>query len=36
MPEHNLLKLAVDWSELVVTEADWDAAPPQLLTGMLS
>jgi 2-oxoisovalerate dehydrogenase E1 component len=26
----------VEWSELVVTEADWDAATPQLLTAMLS
>jgi 2-oxoisovalerate dehydrogenase E1 component len=36
MPEHNRLEPAVEWCELVVTEADWDAAPPQLLTAMLS
>jgi 2-oxoisovalerate dehydrogenase E1 component len=36
MPAHNQLDPAADWSELVVTDADWDAAPPQLLTSMLS
>jgi 2-oxoisovalerate dehydrogenase E1 component len=36
MPEHNRLEPAVEWCELVVTEADWDAATPQLLTAMLS
>lgn len=36
MPAHNRLDPAVEWIELVVTEADWDAAPPKLLTAMLS
>src|SRR5215212_1279536 len=36
MPAHNPLEPAVDWSELVVTDEDWDAASPQLLTSMLS
>ena len=36
MPEHHQLQPARDWSELRVTEADWDAAAPSLLTGMLS
>ncbi len=36
MPAHRHLVPTVPWSELVVTEADWDAAPPQLLTAMLS
>ena len=36
MPAHNQLDPAAEWSEFVVTDADWDAAPPQLLTSMLS
>ena len=36
MPERHRLEPAVEWSELVVTEADWDAAAPELLTAMLS
>ena len=36
MPKHNRLEPAVEWRELVCTDADWDAAPPQLLTAMLS
>ena len=36
MPAHNHLAPAVEWSELVVTEGDWDAARPELLTAMLS
>jgi 2-oxoisovalerate dehydrogenase E1 component len=36
MPAHKHLVPAVEWSELVVTEADWKAAAPELLTGMLS
>jgi 2-oxoisovalerate dehydrogenase E1 component len=36
MPERTLLEPAVDWVELTTTDADWDAAEPQLLTSMLS
>jgi len=36
MPENHALDPAVPWTELVVTDADWDAADPGLLTGMLS
>ncbi len=36
MPAHNRLDPTVEWTELVVTEADWDAAAPNLLTAMLS
>lgn len=36
MPTHQRLDPTVEWSELVVTEADWDAAEPTLLTAMLS
>ncbi|MGD9955391.1 MAG: thiamine pyrophosphate-dependent enzyme [Candidatus Nanopelagicales bacterium] len=36
MPENHALDPAVPWTELVVTDADWDAADPQLLTGFLS
>jgi 2-oxoisovalerate dehydrogenase E1 component len=36
MPAHHRLEPAVEWSELVVTEADWDAAEPPLLRAMLS
>ena len=31
MPEHNPLAPAAPWVELVVTDADWDAADPDLL-----
>src|SRR3954447_15161657 len=33
MPEHNHLEMSVPWVEVTVTESDWDAAGPQLLTG---
>jgi 2-oxoisovalerate dehydrogenase E1 component len=36
MPEHRRLEPAAPWVELVVTDADWDAADPALLTGMFS
>lgn len=36
MPTHQHLEPSAEWSELVVTDADWDAAAPQLLTAMLS
>jgi len=36
MPENHALDPAVPWTELVVTDVDWDAADPGLLTGMLS
>jgi len=36
MPEQKPLAPAVEWVELVTTEADWDAAEPTLLTSMLS
>jgi 2-oxoisovalerate dehydrogenase E1 component len=36
MPEQRPLDAAAEWAELVVTDADWDAAEPQLLTSMLS
>src|SRR4051794_36880162 len=36
MPELTPLDPAAEWVELVVTDADWDAAAPQLLTSMLS
>ncbi len=36
MPENHPLDPAVPWTELVVTDADWDAADPALLTAMLS
>ena len=36
MPERHPLDAAAEWVELVVTDADWDAAAPHLLTGMLS
>jgi 2-oxoisovalerate dehydrogenase E1 component len=36
MPTHQHLDPTVEWSELVATEADWDAAEPTLLTAMLS
>jgi 2-oxoisovalerate dehydrogenase E1 component len=36
MPTWNALEPAVPWTEVVVTDADWDAASPQLLTAMFS
>jgi len=36
MAEHRRLEPAAPWVELVVTDADWDAADPALLTGMFS
>jgi 2-oxoisovalerate dehydrogenase E1 component len=36
MPTHNPVEPGAPWTELVVTEADWDAAEPALLTAILS
>src|SRR5713226_2124171 len=36
MTEHRALHPDVPWVELVVTDADWDAADPHLLLGMFS
>src|SRR6188474_3296937 len=36
MSEHRPLQPEVPWVEVVATEADWDAAEPQLLTAMFS
>jgi 2-oxoisovalerate dehydrogenase E1 component len=36
MTTHNRLEPAAAWVEVVVTEADWDAADPSLLTSMFS
>jgi 2-oxoisovalerate dehydrogenase E1 component len=36
MTEHRALDPAVPWTEVVATEADWDAAEPALLTSMFS
>ena len=36
MSEHRPLQPEVPWVEVVATEADWDAADPQLLTSMFS
>ena len=36
MSEHRKLEPEAPWVELVVTDADWDAADPALLTGMFS
>jgi 2-oxoisovalerate dehydrogenase E1 component len=36
MPAHSSLQPAAAWTELSVTEADWDAAPAGLLTAMFS
>ncbi len=36
MSDHRELEPAAPWVELVVTDADWDAADPALLTGMFS
>jgi 2-oxoisovalerate dehydrogenase E1 component len=34
MPEHRPLRPDADWTELIVGDADWDAADPELLTAM--
>jgi 2-oxoisovalerate dehydrogenase E1 component len=36
MTDHNRLELSAPWVQLVTTDADWDAAAPELLTAMLS
>jgi 2-oxoisovalerate dehydrogenase E1 component len=36
MPEHNHLEMSVPWVEVTVTESDWDAADPQLLTSVFA
>jgi 2-oxoisovalerate dehydrogenase E1 component len=36
MSEHEVLHPSAAWIELAATDADWDAADPQLLTGMFS
>jgi 2-oxoisovalerate dehydrogenase E1 component len=36
MPTHQQIDATAPWVELVVTEADWDAADPALLTSILS
>ncbi|MEJ8661023.1 MULTISPECIES: alpha-ketoacid dehydrogenase subunit alpha/beta [Streptomyces] len=36
MPAENPLHAHAAWSEFVVTQEDWDAAAPDLLTGMFS
>jgi 2-oxoisovalerate dehydrogenase E1 component len=36
MPQHRRLEPASPWVDVVVTEDDWDAAPPDLLSSMLS
>jgi 2-oxoisovalerate dehydrogenase E1 component len=36
MSEHLRLEPSVSWVELTTSDADWDAADPQLLTAMLS
>lgn len=36
MTERRLLETSVPWVQLEVTDADWDAADPALLTGMFS
>jgi 2-oxoisovalerate dehydrogenase E1 component len=36
MPTHQPIEPAAPWTELVVTEADWDTAEPGLLTAILS
>jgi 2-oxoisovalerate dehydrogenase E1 component len=33
MPEYNHLEMSVPWVEVTVTESDWDAADPHLLTS---
>jgi 2-oxoisovalerate dehydrogenase E1 component len=34
MPERRALHPDANWTELIVTDADWDAADPELLAGM--
>src|ERR1700691_5524347 len=34
MPEHNHLDMSGAWVEVIATEADWNAADPQLLTSV--
>jgi 2-oxoisovalerate dehydrogenase E1 component len=34
MPEHRRLQPDAEWTELIATAADWDAADPDLLTAM--
>src|SRR5690349_3663885 len=34
MSEHRTPELGAPWTELVVTDADWDAADPELLSAM--
>jgi 2-oxoisovalerate dehydrogenase E1 component len=34
MPDHRSLHPDADWTELIATEADWDAADPELLAAM--
>src|ERR671921_2740991 len=36
MPEHRPLHPDAAWTEVVATEADWDAADPELLSAMFS
>lgn len=36
MPAEHILEAKAAWSEFVVTQDDWDAAAPDLLTGMYS
>lgn len=36
MPAEHTLEAKAAWSEFVVTQDDWDAAAPDLLTGMFS
>ena len=36
MPEHHQLDPSAPWVEVVATEADWDAADPQLLTSLFA
>jgi 2-oxoisovalerate dehydrogenase E1 component len=36
MSERQVIQPAAPWTELVITDADWDAADADLLTGMLS
>lgn len=36
MPAENPLEPVVAWTEFVVSDSDWDAAEPELLTAMLS
>jgi len=35
MPEHRRLHPDAEWTELVATDADWDAADPELLRHVL-